>query len=79
MKAGALLPIARYGDLVPAVVRVARLSPSSRFSELVDGWLFQLGATKQAANTLAGYRRTWRVWPGASPPTPRWLCCTSST
>jgi hypothetical protein len=19
----------------------------------------------------------WRVWPGASPPTPRWLCCTS--
>ncbi len=42
---------------MPAVVRVARLSPSSRFSELVDGWLFQLGATKQAANTLAGYRR----------------------
>ncbi len=53
--------------------------PSSRFSELVDGWLFQLGATKPAANTLAGYRRTWRVWPSASPPMPRWLCCTSST
>ncbi len=34
-----------------------RTAPSSRFGELVDGWLFQLGATKPAANTLAAYRR----------------------
>jgi uncharacterized protein with von Willebrand factor type A (vWA) domain len=31
--------------MVPAVARAPRLSPSSRFSELIDGWLFQLGAT----------------------------------
>ena len=34
-----------------------RLSPDSRFSELVDAWLFHLGATKPAANTVAAYRR----------------------
>jgi hypothetical protein len=45
------------GTVVAAVARAPRLSPSSRFSELVDGWLFQLGATKPAANTVAAYRR----------------------
>ncbi len=43
--------------MVAAVASAPRLSPASRFSELVDGWLFQLGATKPAANTLAAYRR----------------------
>ncbi len=52
------LPISRImGTMVTAVARVPRLSLCSRFSELVDGWLFQLGATKPAANTLAAYRR----------------------
>ncbi len=37
--------------MVAAVARAPRLSPASRFSELVDGWLFQLGATKPAAPT----------------------------
>ncbi|HSH58476.1 MAG TPA: tyrosine-type recombinase/integrase [Acidimicrobiales bacterium] len=45
------------GTMVAAVARAPRLSPFSRFSELVDGWLFQLGATKPASNTLAAYRR----------------------
>jgi site-specific recombinase XerC len=43
--------------MVAAVARAPRLFPTSRFSELVDGWLFQLGATKPATNTLAAYRR----------------------
>jgi hypothetical protein len=43
--------------MVTAVARAPRLSPSSRLSELVDGWLFQLVATKPAANTLAAYPR----------------------
>jgi hypothetical protein len=43
--------------MVAAVPTAPRLPPSSRLSELVDGWLFQLGATKPAANTLAAYRR----------------------
>jgi len=37
--------------------RAGRLSPSSRFAELVDAWLRDLGTTKPAANTVAAYRR----------------------
>ena len=37
--------------------RPKRLTAESRFSELVDGWLFNLGATKPAANTIDAYRR----------------------
>ena len=43
--------------MVGPVARAARLSPSSRFAELVDAWLHQLGTTKPAANTVAAYRR----------------------
>jgi hypothetical protein len=45
------------GTTVAAVARAPRLSPASRFSELVDAWLFQLGATKPATNTVAAYRQ----------------------
>ncbi len=34
-----------------------KLSSTSRFSELVDAWLYHLGTTKPAANTVAAYRR----------------------
>lgn len=34
-----------------------KLSSTSRFSELVDAWLYHLGTTKPAVNTLAAYRR----------------------
>ena len=61
------------------VARAARLSPSSRFAELVDAWLIQLGTIKPAANTVAASRRDLEAWPGASPATPRWACCSSST
>lgn len=37
--------------------RPKRLTAESRFSELVDGWLFNLGATKPASNTIDAYRR----------------------
>ncbi len=67
------------GTMVGPVARAARLSPSSRFSELVDAWLHQLGTTKPAANTVAAYRRDLEGWLGASPPTPRWAWSTSST
>ena len=40
-----------------SLARAVRLSPSSRFAELVDAWLHQLGTTKPAANTVAAYRR----------------------
>lgn len=39
------------------VAKARKLSPDSRFSELVDGWLDNLGTTKPAANTVAAYRR----------------------
>ena len=45
------------GTVVVPVAKAARLSPSSRFAELVDAWLHQLGTTKPAANTVAAYRR----------------------
>jgi hypothetical protein len=38
------------------VVRRRRLSPDAPLAEVIDGWLFQLGATKPAARTLAAYR-----------------------
>ncbi|MDQ6949817.1 MAG: site-specific integrase, partial [Actinomycetota bacterium] len=34
-----------------------RISSTSRFAELVDAWLYHLGTTKPAANTVAAYRR----------------------
>jgi hypothetical protein len=48
--------MARFG-LAASSERSGEASPSSRLGELVDGWLFQLGTTKPAANTLAAYRR----------------------
>ncbi len=39
------------------VAKARKLSPDSRFGELVDSWLDNLGTTKPAANTLAAYRR----------------------
>lgn len=39
------------------MTKARKLSPDSRFSELVDGWLDNLGTTKPAANTVAAYRR----------------------
>lgn len=36
--------------------RTRRLSWDSRFSGLVDAWLFDLGATKPASNTIDAYR-----------------------
>jgi hypothetical protein len=38
------------------VTRRKRLSPDARFVEVIDAWLFALGATKPAARTLAAYR-----------------------
>ncbi len=41
---GHSLPIRSYcGDYGAGVARALRLSPSSPFSELVDGWLFSWG------------------------------------
>jgi hypothetical protein len=58
------------GTMVTAVASAPRLSPSAPFRELVDGWLFQLWATKPAANTLAAYWRDLEGVAGESPPTP---------
>jgi transposase InsO family protein len=33
-----------------------RLSPDARLPEIIDGWLFHLGATKPSPRTLAAYR-----------------------
>jgi len=41
------------------VGQARRLSPDSRFAELVDGWLDDLGTTKPAANTASPHNRGW--------------------
>jgi hypothetical protein len=60
------------------VAKARKLSSDSRFAELVDVWLDNLGTTKPAANTLAAYRRDLEGVAGASR-TPRFPSCTSST
>lgn len=60
------------------VARAARLSTSSRFAELVDAWLHQLGTTKPAANTLAAYRRDMEGVARRIADDAEVACCTSS-
>ena len=38
------------------MARARRLSPAASLAEIVDAWLFQLGARKPSARTLAAYR-----------------------
>src|SRR5271154_766849 len=38
------------------MVKPRRLSPDARLPEIIDGWLFQLGATKPSPRPLAAYR-----------------------
>jgi len=38
------------------MVKPRRISPDARLPEIIDGWLFQLGATKPSPRTLAAYR-----------------------
>ena len=38
------------------MARVQRLSPEAPLPRVIDAWLFQLGATKPSARTLAAYR-----------------------
>jgi hypothetical protein len=38
------------------MVKLRRLSPDARLPEIIDGWLFALGATKPSPRTLAAYR-----------------------
>jgi len=38
------------------VARTRRLSPEARLTEIIDAWLFQLGATKPSVRTLSAYR-----------------------
>lgn len=45
----------RYGPWVVAKAR--RLSPAASLTEIIDTWLFQLGARKPSARTAAGARR----------------------
>ena len=38
------------------MVKFRRLSPDAHLPEIIDAWLFQLGATKPSPRTLAAYR-----------------------
>jgi hypothetical protein len=38
------------------MVKLPRLSPEAHLPEIIDAWLFQLGATKPSPRTLAAYR-----------------------
>ena len=38
------------------MVKLRRLSPDAHLPEIIDAWLFQLGATKPSPRTLAAYR-----------------------
>jgi integrase/recombinase XerD len=38
------------------MAKLARLSPDANLREIIDAWLFQLGATKPSQRTLAAYR-----------------------
>jgi site-specific recombinase XerD len=38
------------------MVKLRRLSPEAQLPEIIDAWLFQLGATKPSPRTLAAYR-----------------------
>ena len=48
------------------MVKVRRLSPDAHLPDIVDAWLFQLGATKPSPRTLAAYRADVRASPGGS-------------
>ena len=52
---------------------------ASRFSELVDAWLYHLGTTKPSANTVAAYRRDLEGLARRIAPTATLRCFSSST
>ena len=45
-----------YRDYCIPIARIRRLSADATLSEIVDAWLFALGATKPSGRTLAAYR-----------------------